>query len=315
MLAILAYKTIQGDAMKVFSRIFILSAAMTSAAAVSAQQDFSNVQIVPHSLGDGLYFLEGQGGNIGVSVGDDGVFLIDDQFAPLTEKIIAAVATLSDQPIRFLLNTHYHGDHVGGNQNLGQAGVVIISNENVRTRLQAGFTNGDLQRALTAEQKAGLPVITYADSIDLHLNGHDIHAFHVAPAHTDGDSFVVFRDANLIHTGDVFRTTGYPRADGNANGSFYGIMAGYQILLDISDENTRFLPGHGVVSDRNEVASQLQMFTTIRDRVKAGVDAGMTLEQIQASKPTAEYDAQWSAGVATAGDDLVAVIYGELRSM
>jgi cyclase len=301
--------------MRVLSRIIMLSALITGSAATVAQQDFSNVQIVPHQLGDGLYYLEGSGGNIGVSVGDDGVFLIDDQYAPLTEKIIAAVATLSDKPIRFLFNTHYHPDHVGGNQNLGQAGVVIISNENVRTRLEAGFTSGDLNRALTDQQRAGLPVITYADSVDLHLNGHDIHAFHVAPAHTDGDSYVFFRDINLIHTGDVFRTTGYPRVDANANGSYHGIMAGYQTLLDISDANTRFLPGHGVVSDRNEVASQLQMFTTIRDRVKAGMDSGMTLEQIQASKPTAEFDAKWSGGNASAGDDLVAVIYGELRNM
>jgi cyclase len=301
--------------MRVLSKMLLMSVLVSGTAAVSAQQDFSNVQIVPHALGDGLYYLEGSGGNIGVSVGDDGVFLIDDQYAPLTEKIIAAIGTLSDQPIRFLINTHYHPDHVGGNQNLGQAGVVIISNENVRTRLAAGFTNGDLDAVLSDEQRVGLPVITYADSVDLHLNGHDIHAFHVAPAHTDGDSFVYFRDINLIHTGDVFRTTGYPRVDGNANGSYHGIMAGYQTLLDISDANTRFLPGHGVVSDRNEVASQLQMFTTIRDRVKAGMDAGMTLEQIQASKPTAEYDARWSGGNASAGDDLVAVIHGELRNM
>ena len=301
--------------MKHIGRMLAILVTVTVPVLVQAQQDFSNVQIIPHELGDGLYFLEGQGGNIGVSVGEDGVFLIDDQFAPLTEKIIAAVATLSDQPIRFVLNTHYHGDHVGGNQNLGQRGAVIISNENVRTRLAAGFTNGDLNQALTAEQRIGLPVITYEDSIDLHLNGHDIHAFHVNPAHTDGDSFVVFRDVNLIHTGDVFRTIAYPRVDGNANGSFHGIMEGYQVLLDISDENTRFLPGHGVLSDRSEIESQLQMFVTIRDRVKAGMDAGRTLAQIQAAKPTAEFDAQWSGGVATAGDELVAIIYNELRAL
>jgi len=283
---------------------------------INAQaQDFSAVQVIPHQLAEGLYYLEGQGGNIGVSVGSEGVFLIDDQFAPLSEKIIAAVRTLSDQPIRFLLNTHHHPDHTGGNQIFAQAGAVIIAHENVRTTLAAGFRGGDLQAVLTDEQRIGLPVVTYPDSIDLHLNGYSVHAFHVAPAHTDGDSFVVFREANVIHTGDVFRTVAYPRVDASANGSYHGIMAGYQTLLDISDDNTRFLPGHGVVSSRADVASQLAMFTTIRDRVKAGMEAGQSLEQIQAAKPTAEFDARWSGGNATAGDELVAVIYGELRSM
>jgi len=185
----------------------------------------------------------------------------------------------------------------------------------VRTTLAAGFNAGDLQAVLTDQQRAGLPVITYPDSIDLHLNGYSVHAFHVAPAHTDGDSFVVFREANVIHTGDVFRTVAYPRVDASANGSYHGIMAGYQTLLDISDANTRFLPGHGVVSSREDVASQLEMFTVIRDRVKAAMDAGSSLEQIQASKPTAEFDDRWSGGNASAGDELVAVIFGELRSM
>lgn len=300
---------------KIAGALLALSATL-AAAWVTAQpaQDFSNVQVVPNQLTEGLYYLTGQGGNIGVSVGEDGVFLIDDQFAPLTEKIIAAVRSISDQPIRFLFNTHHHGDHTGGNQNLGRTGVVIIAHENVRTNLTKGFTTGDLTRALTADQRVGLPVITFEDSVDFHFNGQSIHAFHVAPAHTDGDSFVVFEEANIIHTGDVFRTTGYPRADAAANGSVLGIMAGYQTLIDISNDDTVFLPGHGVLSRRSDVQAQLAMFTTIRDRVQAGIDAGSTLDQIKASKPTAEFDAQWSGGVATAGDDLVTVFYNELRA-
>ncbi len=277
-------------------------------------QDFSAVEVVAHQLADGLYYLTGQGGNIGVSVGDDGVFLIDDQFAPLTEKIIAAVRGISDKPIRFVFNTHHHGDHTGGNANLGQTGAVIVAHENVRINLAKGFNGGDLTQALTAEQSVGLPVVTFADTVDFHLNGHDIHAFHVPPAHTDGDSFVVFENLNIIHTGDVFRTTSYPRADVNANGSVLGIMAAYQTLIDISNDDTVFLPGHGVLSKRSDVQAQLAMFTTIRDRVQAGIDAGSTLDQIKAGKPTAEFDAQWSGGVATAGDDLVTVFYNELST-
>jgi len=302
--------------MKITARFAAFSLLLSGAASVAAQApqpDFSTVEVVPQQLGEGLYYLQGQGGNIGVSIGEDGVFLIDDQFAPLSEKIMAAVASLSDKPVRFLLNTHHHPDHTGGNQIFGKAGVIIIAHDNVRTTLERGFTNGELDAVLTADQRAGLPIMTFSDSIDLFLNREMIHAFHVAPAHTDGDSFVVFKSANVIHTGDVFRTTSYPRVDAAANGSFHGIMAGYEALLEISDENTRFLPGHGVVSTRADVQAQLDMFRTIRDRVKVGIDAGNTLEQIQASNPTAEYDAQWSAGNVKAGSDLVAIIYNELN--
>lgn len=296
-------------------RITALAVALLLATTAQAQQqDFSQVQIKTNKLADNLYYLEGSGGNIGVSIGDDGVFLIDDQYAPLSEKIIAAIKALSDKPIRFVFNTHHHGDHTGGNQNMGKTGAVIVSHENVRTRLAAGFTGGDLTKALTAEQSIGLPVITFEDSVSFHLNGHDIEAIHVVPAHTDGDSIVVFKDLNLIHTGDVFRTVAYPRADATANGSVLGIMAVYQQLLDISDANTRFLPGHGVVSSRADVESQLKMFVTIRDRIQAGIAAGKTVEQIQAGKPTAEFDAQWSGGVATAGDALVAAYFTELSA-
>jgi glyoxylase-like metal-dependent hydrolase (beta-lactamase superfamily II) len=292
----------------------LLFALVAPLAFAQAPQDFSAVQVVPHQIAEGLYYLEGSGGNIGVSVGDDGVFLIDDQYAPLTEKIIAAVKSITAEPIRFVFNTHHHGDHTGGNQNLGNAGVIIIAHENVRTTLSKAFNGGDLTKALTADQSAGLPVITFADTIDLHLNGHDMHAQHLAPAHTDGDSIVVFKDANIIHTGDVFRTTSYPRADATANGKFFGIVAAYETLLAISDDNTVFLPGHGVLSKRSDVQAQLTMLNTISSRVKAAKDAGQSLEQIQAAKPTAEFDAAWSAGNANAGSDLVAVIFTELNA-
>lgn len=295
-------------------RPVLLAAAVLIGCSVQAQtpQDFSKVQIITHKLAEGIYYLEGSGGNIGVSVGEDGVFLIDDQYAPLSEKIIAAVRALSDKPIRFIFNTHHHGDHTGGNEILGKGGAVIIAQENVRTRLASGFTGNDLKKALTAEQKQGLPMITFVDAVDFHLNGHEIHTFHVAPAHTDGDSVVVFKDANLIHTGDVFRTTSYPRADAMANGSVLGILESYKTLLAISDDKTVFLPGHGVPSKRSDVQAQLAMLNTIRDRIAAGIKAGKSLEQVQAGKPTAEFDAAWSAGNATAGNDLVAVFFNEL---
>lgn len=276
-----------------------------------AQRDFSEVEIATHRLADNLYYLEGQGGNIGVSVGEDGVFLIDDQFAPLTERILAAIRVVTDQPVRFVLNTHHHADHTGGNENLGRAGAVIVAHENVRALLRNGLTSGDLDQLLTTDQRAGLPVVTYTESVRFHLNGEDIHGFYIGPAHTNGDSFVHFQNANVIHTGDVFRTTGYPFVDTNANGSFLGIVAAYEMLLEISNPDTVFVPGHGVPSSQDDVREQLDMFYTIRDRVKAGIDGGLSLERIQSGNPTAEYDARWAGG-RVKGPDLAAVIYNEL---
>ena len=275
---------------------------------LSAQGDMSDVEIIPHQLTDNLYFLEGQGGNIGVSIGDDGVFLIDDQFAPLSGRILDAVASITSEPVRFVFNTHYHGDHVGGNANMADAGAIIFAQENVRDRLSADYTRDNMM--MSAEQRRSLPVVTFPESMNFHLNGHDIHVFHLGPGHTDGDSFVYFTDANIIHTGDVFRTNAYPRVDTNANGSFYGIVAAYEALVDISNADTRFLPGHGVLSSQADVQSQLNMFHTISNRVKNAIAQGMSLEQILDAGLTEEYDDRWGdpTGMLTA-------IYSELLRM
>ena len=285
-------------------------ASLVLASSCMAQQDLSNVQITPHQLSDNIWYLEGSGGNIGVSVGEDGVFIIDDQFAPLSEKILDALDGLSSEPVRFVLNTHHHPDHVGGNVNMAREGAVIVAHENVRTILRSGFNNGDLNQALSAEQRLGLPIVTFTDSVNFHLNGDDIHVFYNGPGHTGGDSFVYFIQDNIIHTGDVFRTTSYPRVDAGAGGSFHGIVASYEKLLEVSNADTRFLPGHGVVSSQADVREQLQMFYTIRNRVKNAIDDGMSLEQIMGAGLTAEYDERWGdpAGV-------LPVIYNELISM
>jgi len=279
---------------KAFSRTLCAVALLTlTVEATIAQQDFSQVEIIPHQLTDNIYYLEGQGGNIGVSIGEDGVFMIDDQFAPLSEKILDTLEELSEQPLRFVINTHQHPDHIGGNQNMGREGAVIVAHENVRTALAAGFSSSDLNQALTADQRIGLPIVTFTDSVDFHLNGDDIHVFYNGSGHTNGDSFVFFRQSNIIHTGDVFRTVAYPRVDVGAGGTFHGIVASYEKLLEISDANTRFLPGHGVVSTQTELVSQLQMFKTIARRVQNAIDDGMSLEQVLAAGLTAEYDARW----------------------
>ena len=274
-----------------------------------AQQDLSQVEIIPHQLSDNIYYLEGSGGNIGVSIGDDGVFMVDDQFAPLSEKILDAIEGLSDQPLRFVINTHQHGDHVGGNQNMGREGAVIVAHENVRTALRAGFNDGDLNQALSADHRIGLPIMTFTDSVDFHLNGEDIHIFYNGSGHTNGDSFVYFKNNNIIHTGDVFRTVAYPRVDVGAGGTFHGIVASYEKLLEIAIANTRFLPGHGVVSSRADVQAQLLMFMTIRTRVLNALNDGMSLEQVLAAGLTAEYDARWGDPVG-----MLTAVYTELSS-
>ncbi len=275
------------------------------------QIDFSKVEIKTTRVATGIHMLEGAGGNICVSAGDDGVFLVDDQYAPLTSRITAAIATLSDKPIRFVLNTHYHPDHTGGNENLGEAGVVIVAHDNVRERLEAGIFIQFINQAIPPAPRGALPIVTYSDTVTFHMNGEEIHAFHISPAHTDGDSFVHFRKSDVIHAGDVYRTTGYPVVDVAAGGTYAGILEAYGRLLELAGPDTKIIPGHGDLSTRSDVERQLEMLVTIRDRIQAAIKAGRPLEEVRASKPTAEYDARWGSS-RMKGDALVELVYNEL---
>jgi len=196
-----------------------LAVAALSFGAFAQQRNFDAVQIKTTKVAEGIYMLEGEGGNIGVSSGEDGVYLIDDQFAPLTPKIVAAVKAISDKPIRFLMNTHWHGDHVGGNENLGKAGVVIIAHDNVYKRMSVGGAITALKQNYAPAPKAALPVITFNQTATFRMNGDDVTSTHLPPAHTDGDSFVRFARANVIHTGDVFAAYRYPFMDIESGGS------------------------------------------------------------------------------------------------
>jgi len=205
---------------------FVLAVLVTIAAIGYAQApDFSKVEIVAHKVSEGLYMLQGAGGNIAVSVGEDAVFLVDDQYAPLTPKIKAAVAALTDKPIKFVLNTHWHGDHTGGNENLGSGGTLIVAHDNVRRRMSTEQFNAFFNRKTPPAPKAALPVVTFAESVRFHINGEEIHAFHVPPAHTDGDSIVHFTRANVIHTGDLFFNGLYPFIDVASGGGIDGMIA------------------------------------------------------------------------------------------
>lgn len=262
------------------SLVLFLSS-LTLASSVFAQQDFSSVEIIPHHVAGSVYYLEGRGGNIGLSIGEDGIVMIDDQFAPLTEKIVAAIRSLSDGEIRFLINTHVHGDHTGGNENLGNMGVLILARDEIRVRL--------------AQQSpaAALPVLTYSDAITIHLNGEEVYAFPVPPAHTDGDTFIHFKNSDVVHTGDVFRTTAFPVIDTNNGGTLKGTLEALGRLIGVAGPNTKILPGHGVVSNREDVMGFRDMVLDVSDQVEDLLARNMSYEQVAAADPTAAYNAQY----------------------
>lgn len=273
---------------------FALIAATTVPVRAQINPDEVEIKTVP--VAPGIHMLVGAGGNIGVSSGEDGVFLIDDQYAPLTEKIRAAVSAIRDEPIRFVLNTHWHPDHTGGNENLGQVGALIVAHENVRTRMSSEQVLSLFNMTVPASPEGALPVVTFTDAVTFHLNGQEIHAFHVAPAHTDGDSIVHFKNADVIHAGDLYFNGGYPVIDVDADGSIDGILAAADRLLDISTDTTKIIPGHGPLSNRAELAAYRAMLQGVRDAIAALVAEGKTLEEVQAAAPTAPWDEKWGEG-------------------
>lgn len=259
-------------------------------------RDFSKVQIKVIEVKPGIHMLMGEGGNICVSSGADGVFMIDDQFAPLTEKIKAAIASFTSGPIRFVINTHWHADHTGGNEHMGEAGALIIAHENVRKRLSTDQVMTAFKRTIPALSKEGLPVITFTRDVAFHLNAQRIDVFHVKRAHTDGDAVVYFTDANVIHTGDILFAGMYPFIDLEHGGSMNGMIDATNRILGMIDDNTRVIPGHGILTDKQGLMAYRDMLTKIRDRIQSQIKAGKTLEEIKLSQPTQDFDNEWGGG-------------------
>ncbi len=267
---------------------FALTAALLAAPA--AAQDFDKVEIKVERLAPGVAVLFGAGGNIGLSYGEDGNVIVDDQFAPLTDKIAAAVATLDGDPVRFVINTHWHGDHTGGNENFGKRGAVILAHDNVRTRMSTDQFMSAIDQRAPASPKGALPVVTFADGVTLHLNGDTLHVVHVANAHTDGDSLVHWQKANVLHMGDTFfHQTSFPFIDRDSGGSIDGLIAAVDRGLALSNDATRIIPGHGKVATRQDLTAYRAMLVDIRAKVAAGIAANRTLDQIKAAAPTAPY--------------------------
>ncbi len=257
-------------------------------------QDFSEVRIETVRVTDSIYMLRGDGGNIGVLIGSDGVILIDDQYAQLTERIREAVAALSPHPIRFVLNTHWHGDHTGGNENLGEAGAILVAHDNVRKRMSEEQFNEFLERRAAPSPDVALPVVTFNQTLTFHRNGEEIHAVHLPLAHTDGDTVIHFRKSNVLHAGDLFTNGQFPFIDIQAGGSIDGMIAAAERLLAMTDAETKLMPGHGPLSDRATLEQFKDMMVTVRDRIWDMMHSDRSLQEIIDSRPTREFEARWS---------------------
>ncbi len=276
----------------------------------AAQQDMSNVEIKPEILAPGVAVLFGAGGNIGVSYGEDGTVLIDDQFAPLTEKIQKAVANLGATPVKFLINTHWHFDHSGGNENMGKAGAIIMAHDNVRVRMAAGATVAG--NVVPPAAKAALPVITYADGLKLHLNGEEVRVIHMPAGHTDGDSIIHWTKSNVIHMGDLFMFgISFPFVDVGSGGDVRGFVTAADKVLAIANDQTKIIPGHGPVATKADLQNHRNMVAGTIAKVEAGIKAGQTLEQIKTSRPADGYGIK-ADGFITA-DRFVETVYNILK--
>jgi glyoxylase-like metal-dependent hydrolase (beta-lactamase superfamily II) len=261
-------------------------------------QDFSKVQIKVSKVAGSVYMLEGAGGNIGASVGEDGIVVVDDQYAPLADRIQAALKGITDKPVRFIINTHYHGDHTGGNE-FFQKQAPVIAHDNVRKRLEEGGAagnGGSVHLEQKAQPKGALPIITFDHDVTVHLNGEDIRALHFPAGHTDGDSVIYFPKSNVVHMGDDFVTYGFPFIDVNSGGSIDGMISGVENAIAQLPPDVKIIPGHGPVSNLDDVHAYVKMLKETRAAVQDALDKKMTLEQMKEKKvldPWKKYSGQF----------------------
>ena len=274
-------------------------------------QDWDSVRIETIPVAGNVHMLTGRGGNLAVSTGADGVFLVDDQFAPLTPKIRAAIAELQAGPIRFVLNTHWHGDHTGGNENLARDGSVVVAHREVRERLRTDQVQKLRGRTVPAAPAGALPIVTFGDELHFHLNGEDIHVFHVPGAHTDGDAIVHFVGSKVIHLGDVFFNGFYPYIDLDSGGSVEGMLAAQDRVLALAGPTTKLVPGHGPLGGRAELQAARTMLAVVRDRVRDAIRAGTTLGALRTSKPLADLEAEWGGGFMSS-EEFLTIVYTDL---
>ena len=294
-------------------RIFTLGLALFSCLGVLAQgNNMDTVKIRPVKITDNIYMLKGSGGNIGVLTGKDGTLMIDDQFAPLSNKINGAIKTLDPGEIKFLINTHVHGDHSGGNENFSKMGVTVVAHDRVRERMMNPYVDRDNKTTPPRDSKAW-PVLTFMDKIGLHLNDEDIDVVYLDKGHTDGDVVIHFKKANIFHTGDAFVRYGYPFVDLSRGGSFNGFVSALDKMLLLMDDNSKVIPGHGELATKADVKIFRDKLTDIRDQVAAALKKGKKIEDIAALGITDKYDADWGKGFVK-GKDFVLMVAENLKS-
>jgi cyclase len=280
--------------------------------AQAPQPDFSKVEIKTTKISNNFYTLEGQGGTIGVLVGPDGIFMVDSQFAPLSQKIAGAIHQISDKPIRFLVDTHVHGDHTGGNENFAKMGATIFSRDELRWRLAHPSPGANGAPGVPA-QAAALPVVTYEGPVTIHMDGEEVHLIPILSAHTDGDTLVYFPTNDVLMTGDYFRSIQYPNIDRVNGGSLHGMVEGLGITIGIAGPNTKIIPGHGATVDRAALIAHRDMILAIRDKIAPLVQQGKTVEEVLAAKPTSDYDAI-VPNASTTSERFVRQVYAELKT-
>ncbi|MEZ5498406.1 MAG: MBL fold metallo-hydrolase [Steroidobacteraceae bacterium] len=292
------------------STALLLGSSLVLAALAIAQQTPADLKT--EKITDGVYMLVGSGGNIGVSVGADGVLIIDDQFAESAPAIRKSLAALSGKPVHFLVNTHWHGDHTGSNAAFGSDGAVIVAHDNVRRRLGMQQISGFDGKPIPPAPDVAQPTVTYASGAALHYNGEDFELEHVASAHTDGDTIVRFINANVVHMGDTFFNTMYPFIDTSSGGSIDGMIAAADHVLAAINDDTRIMPGHGPLAAKGDLVAYRQMLQAVRDNIAALIRAGKSQDEVIAAKPTADYDAAWGQGFIKP-DVFAARVYVDLR--
>jgi glyoxylase-like metal-dependent hydrolase (beta-lactamase superfamily II) len=285
----------RANLVRLFSTIVAL---IVLAPAASAQGRRMEGDLIVTPVRGGVYLMEMEpAGNLGVSAGEDGAFIIDDQFAPMTDRIINAVAELTDQPIRYVLNTHWHGDHTGSNENFGNLGHTIVAHDNVRARMSSDQYHLVFKQGTPPHPEAALPVITFSNTMTFHFNGDTIHVFHVPAAHTDGDAIFYFENADVIHTGDAFINRGYPLIDIASGGTIKGQIEATNKMLEFVGPETIIIPGHGPLADRARMIEIRDMLVAARAAVVELLDKGMSLDEILAAKPLADLDKKWAQGI------------------
>jgi len=299
--------------MKKIARLFVVLALVVPVMTMSAaaQRDWSKAEVKLDKLADGIYLLTGVGGNIAVSVGEDGVLIVDDQYAPMVPKIQEAIKTVTDKPVRFVLSTHWHGDHTGGNEPFAKAKAEIIAHENVRKRMESGSPNVHGSPVPPAA-KVALPIITFDSSLTVHINGEDIRALHFAQGHTDGDSIIFFPKANVIHMGDHFFNMYFPFVDVDSGGNVHGMIENVEKAMAAVPDDVKVIPGHGPLATKKDALEFVRRLKDIVSIVQAAIKKGKTVEQMKTDKILAKYDDMGKFFIKN--DEMIEVTYNELTA-